>query len=135
RITGTHECTRFGDEEVAAFVPAVLPPREPPLLLADPLRELLRRAENHIGRLELAGEMVPSIEWFIYAFVRKEAVVSAQIEGTQATLVDLLAFEASAEGGASSEPTDDVQEVCNYVDALGYGRRQLQTPKGLPLSM
>src|SRR5207253_8884443 len=92
-------------------------------------------AEQELSRLDLAGEMVPSIEWFIYAFVRKEAVVSSQIEGTQATLVDLLAFEATAEGSASPAPTDDVQEVCNHIDALAYARRQLQSPKGLSLSM
>jgi Fic family protein len=97
-------------------------------------RDQLRSAEQKLSRLDLAGEMVPSMEWFIYAFVRKEAVVSSQIEGTQATLVDLLAFEAGAEAGAAAEPTDDVQEVCNYLEALTYARRQLQSPKGLPLS-
>ena len=54
----------------------------------------LRAGEQALARLELAGEMVPSLEWLIYAFVRKEAVLSSQIEGTQATLVDLLTFEA-----------------------------------------
>ena len=58
--------------------------------------------------------MVPSIDWFLYAFVRKEAVVSSQIEGTQATLVDLLRFET----GDAAEAGPDVEEVCNYVDAL-----------------
>src|SRR5438445_9915692 len=112
-----------------------LPPAKPPLSLDATTRDLLRSAEQKLSRLDLAGEMVPSIDWFIYAFVRKEAVVSSQIEGTQATLVDLLTFEASAEGIVSTAPTHDVQEVCNYVDALAYARRQLQSPKGLPLSM
>jgi len=75
--------------------------------------------------------MVPSLDWFIYAFVRKEAVLSSQIEGTQATLVDLLAFEAEG----STRPNADVEEVCNYVEALAYARTQLSDPKGLPLSM
>ena len=135
REFGRYERTAVAGETVAAFIPDPLPATNPPLSLDAATRDLLRSAEQKLSRLDLAGEVVPSIEWFNYAFVRKEAVVSSQIEGTQATLVDLLAFEASAEGGASARPTDDVQEVCNYVDALGYGRRQLQTPKGLPLSM
>jgi len=72
------------------------------------------------------------MDWFIYAFVRKEAVVSSQIEGTQATLVDLLEYEADADG---RQPVEDVREVCNYLDALKYARSQLESPKGLPLSM
>jgi Fic family protein len=89
--------------------------------------------------LELAGEMVPSLDWFIYAFVRKEAVVSSQIEGTQATLVDLLMFEAqedaSAKAGKAAPPTAGVEEVCNYLDALTYAHAELADPRGLPLSM
>ncbi|MCP5069857.1 MAG: Fic family protein [bacterium] len=77
--------------------------------------------------------MVPSVEWFIYAFVRKEAVVSSQIEGTQCTLIDLLTFEAEA---AVKSPADaDVQEVCNYLDALAYARGQIASESGLPISM
>jgi Fic family protein len=75
--------------------------------------------------------MVPSLDWFIYAFVRKEAVLSSQIEGTQATLVDLLTFEASE----TSNPSADVEEICNYLDALSYARAQLEAPRGLPLAM
>ncbi len=135
REVGRYERTAAAGETVSAFIPDRLPPANPPLSLDAGTRDLLRSAEQKLSRLELAGEMVPSIEWFIYAFVRKEAVLSSQIEGTQATLVDLLAFEASAEGSASAGPTSDVQEVCNYVDGLAYARRQLQSPKGLPLSM
>jgi Fic family protein len=76
--------------------------------------------------------MVPSLDWFLYAFVRKEAVVSSQIEGTHATLVDLLAFEAE---DAPDPAGADVQEVCNYLDALAFTRTQLADPGGLPLSM
>jgi Fic family protein len=76
--------------------------------------------------------MIPSLDWFIYAFVRKEAVVSSQIEGTQATLVDLLEYEAE---GDERQPVDDVREVCNYLDALKHARGQLASPKGLPLSL
>jgi len=74
---------------------------------------------------------VPSLDWFIYAFVRKEVVLSAQIEGTQATLVDLLTFEADD----SAPPNADLEEVCNYLEALAYARGQLSDPNGLRLSM
>ena len=71
-----------------------LPPRDPALAIEGLLADRLRAAEHALARLKLAGEMVPSLDWFLYAFVRKEAVTSSQIEGTQATLIDLLTFEA-----------------------------------------
>jgi Fic family protein len=77
--------------------------------------------------------MVPSVGWFLYSFVRKEAVISSQLEGTQATLMDLFAFEAT--GKAESGETGDVQEVCNYLDAIAFARKQLRSQKGLPLSV
>jgi Fic family protein len=132
RSTGRYERRQVGGEEVAAFVPEPLPPREPPLAL-DRLADRLRRAETALGRLELAGAMVPSVGWFLYSFVRKEAVVSSQIEGTQATLMDLLAFEAAGRG--ESPETADLREVCNYLEAVSYARRQIASPKGLPLSV
>lgn len=131
RVTGRFERTSASGEQVAAFLPAPLPPAHPPLVLDGALDRRLRAAEQALARLEVAGEMVPSLDWFIYAFVRKEAVLSSQIEGTQATLVDLLTFEAEQ----SEAPTADVEEVCNYLDALTYARDQLRDPKGLPLSM
>ena len=81
--------------------------------------------------------MVPSFDWFFYAFVRKEAVLSSQIEGAQATLVDLFAYEAQAETGGTdaAPPSADVEEVTNYLAALDYARAELADPKGLPLSM
>ena len=133
RITGRYERTAVAGEEVRAFVPRPLPPADPPLSLDSGTLALLGRAERELSRLELAGEMVPSVDWFIYGFVRKEAVISSQIEGTQATLIDLLTFEAQRED--DSAPGPDVQEVCNYVDALAYARAQLRRRKGLPLSM
>ena len=131
RSTGRYERTTIAGEEVAAFVPAPLPPADPVLLLDSAFADRLRAAEQALTRLELAGEMVPSLDWFIYAFMRKEAVLSSQIEGTQATLVDLLAFEA--DDGAT--PNADVEEVCNYLEALAYARGQLSDPRGLPLSI
>jgi Fic family protein len=136
RTTGRYERMTVGGEEVAAFVPHDLPPRRPSIVVEGALAERLRAAEHALARLELAGEMVPSLDWFIYAFVRKEAVLSSQIEGTQATLVDLLTFEAAREGAeASTRASADIEEVCNYLDALVYSRAQLGDPKGLPLSV
>src|SRR5438552_11340534 len=132
RVTGRTLGRTVAGEEIAAFVPYPLPPRDPPLKLDGELAALLARAQQALARLEVAGEMVPSLDWFIYAVVRKEAVVSSQIEGTQATLVDLFEYEAEKD---DRQPLEDVREVCNYLDALKYARGQLASPKGLPLSM
>jgi Fic family protein len=131
RTVGETRKSTVAGEAVAAFVPSPLPPSDPPLAL-EALTDVLPRAEHALARLDLAGEMVPSLDWFIYAFVRKEAVVSSQIEGTEATLDDLLTFEATPEG---TKPGADVEEVCNYLDALAWARRELARPRGLPLSM
>lgn len=98
------------------------------------LVERVAAAEQSLIRLELAGAMVPSLDRLIYAFVRKEAVLSSQIEGTQATLMDLLNHEAGPKT-SSTPPNADVEEVCNYLDALTYARQQLSDSGGLPLSM
>ncbi len=124
--------TSVGGEQVNAFVPHSLPPVAPSLEIDGELASRVREAEQALVRLELAGEMVPSLSWFIYAFVRKEAVLSSQIEGTQATLMDLLNYEAASD---APRPTADIEEVCNYVDALTFAREQLASPAGLPLSM
>ncbi len=131
RSTGRYERTSAGGEEVAAFVPYPLPPENPPIDMSGVLQDRLQSAERSLSRLELAAEMVPSTDWFIYAFVRKEAVVSSQIEGTQATLVDLLTFEAEDD----TSPNADVEEICNYLDALAFARQELARSDGLPLSM
>lgn len=131
RTTGRYQRIVAGGEEVSAFVPFPLPPREPPLAVDGRISERLGAAEQALARLDLAAEMVPSLDWFLYAFVRKEAVISSQIEGTQATLVDLLTFEAEHE----ALPNADVEEVCNYLDALSYARAELAKEDGLPLSM
>jgi Fic family protein len=133
RTTGQYERTSVAGEEVAAFVPHPLPPVNPALSLTDNELELLRRAEEGLRGLDLAGEMVPSLDWFVYGFVRKEAVVSSQIEGTQATLVDLLAHEAAGEPDAGMTP--DVREICNYLSAVKLARAELGREDGLPLSM
>lgn len=131
RSTGTHETTTVAGESVRAFLPSPLPPAHPPLDLTGHLGELVQDAEVALARLDVAGALVPSVDWFLYAFVRKEAVLSSQIEGTQASLVDLLSFEATED----EAPTDDVEEVCNYVEALTWARAQLADPTAPPLSM
>jgi cell filamentation protein, protein adenylyltransferase len=128
RTTGHYRVTRFG-QEVRAFVPLPLPPADPPLDVAGSVASSLAAATSSIGRLAVAANMVPSAEWFLYGFVRKEALITSQIEGTQATLQDVLSFEA----GETAQRPDDVREVCNYVDALNYARREIHRPKGLPL--
>ncbi len=126
--------TQIHDEQVLAFVPHPLPPRDPPLEFGAELAGRLSEAETALARLDLAGEMVPAVDGFLYAFVRKEAVLTSQIEGTQATLIDLLEFEA--ESGGEVDPTDpNIEEICNYVDALAFARKQLAADRGLPLSM
>jgi Fic family protein len=131
RESGKFVITSTTGEEVKAFVPHPLPPKSPPFTLSDTLSELLQKASENLARLNVAGDMVPSLDWFIYAFVRKEAVLSSQIEGTQATLVDLLRYEA--EEPTKSATSSDVVEICNYLSALTYTRGELSRERGLPL--
>jgi len=132
RTTGTYETTSVAGENVRAFVPHPLPPAKPALNLVGSLASLHQKAESGLAALEAAGRMVPSLDWFVYSFVRKEAVISSQIEGTQASLDDLLATEAEAPVDA---PPEHVEEICNYLEALKYARGQLRRDKGLPLSV
>jgi Fic family protein len=131
RTTGTYDTSTTAGETVQAFVPHPLPPRNPALQTAGEIERLHAEALTGLARLEVAGRMVPSTNWFLYGFVRKEAVLSSQIEGTQATLRDVLTFEATKE----LHRPHDVAEVCNYVDAIHYARGELAKPKGLPLSI
>jgi Fic family protein len=133
RVTGTYERTTVAGEEVAAFVPRSLPPAEPPLVLDGPSTSLLKDAEYELNLLDSAGEMIPSPEWLLHGFMLKEAVISSQIEGTRATLVDLLTHEAGIRPEVATEA--DVQEVRNHLDALTYARKQIGQKGGLPLSI
>ncbi|MCC5786904.1 MAG: Fic family protein [Phycisphaerales bacterium] len=130
RTTGTYRPTTIAGRAVEAFIPAPLPLKDPALDLGGTRETLLTEAQASLERLSLVGRLVPSIEWFIYGFVRKEALISSQIEGTQATLEDVLEFEATER----SDRPDDVEEVCNYVAALTYARRELSSAGGLPVS-
>ena len=137
RNTGRYEVSRVAGENVKAFIPHPLPPANPPLALDGQLAVRVRAAEAALARLEIAGAMVPSLNWFLYAFVRKEAVLTSQIEGTRATLVDLLAAEAEVgeDEGIGTYATGDLKDVVNYLDALEFAQGQLADPDGLPLSM
>ncbi|MGE0592368.1 MAG: Fic family protein [Vicinamibacterales bacterium] len=127
-VTGRFEVTRLGGEEVRAFVPAPLPP-SPPLDLTGARHRRLERATLALGRLDSITTLIPDPQLFLYAYVRREAVLSSQIEGTQSSLSDLLLFELEEAPGV---PFDDVVEVSNYVAALEHGMGRLR--EGFPLS-
>ncbi len=111
-----------------AFVPEGLPP-DPPIRIDEEMLTLLSQADRALGRLDGSTEMLPNPDLFVFMYVRKEAVLSSQIEGTQASLMDVLEFEAQ-----TLEPgrPQDVPEVVNYIDAMNYGLERL---KNLPLSL
>ena len=116
-------------EKAQAFVPAPLPPK-PPIEWTPELRSKFDQALLALGRLDSISAFLPDISLFLYMYVRKEAVLSSMIEGTQSSLSDLLLFELDMEPGV---PLDDVREVSNYVDALDYGLKRLA--EGFPLSL
>ena len=125
--TGRFETTMYGGEDVRAFVPHALPP-EPPVDLA-PLQRTLEHALLAVGRLDALSTLLPDTPIFLYSYVRKEAVLSSQIEGTQSSLSQLMLFELDLAPGV---PLDDVTEVSNYVGALEFGLARLRA--GFPLS-
>ncbi len=116
-------------EEARAFVPAPLPPK-PPIEWTPDLRNKFDQALLTLGRLDSISTFLPDISLFLYMYVRKEAVLSSMIEGTQSSLSDLLLFELDMEPGV---PLDDVREVSNYVAALDHGLKRLA--EGFPLSL
>ena len=120
--------TSWGGEEVRAFVPPPLPPNSPVHL--DALQLSMEQASQALGRLDGLASILPDLPLFIYTYVRKEAVLSSQIEGTQSSLSDLLLFENDEAPGV---PLADVQEVSNYVAALNHGLARLRG--GFPLSL
>ena len=127
RATGERVTTSAGGEVVPAFVPYPLPP-EPPIDLT-PMLDLLSEANRALGRLDGVASVLPNTPLFLYMYVRKEALLSSQIEGTQSSLSDLLLFENDETPGV---PIDDVEEVSNYVAAMNEGLRRLRSD--LPLS-
>ncbi|MHC2997074.1 Fic family protein [Tepidiphilus sp. HLB4] len=125
--TGTYTATAVAGETVRAFVPAPLPPT-PAIELTGARQRLLERALLACGRLDAITALLPEPDLFLYAYVRREAVLSSQIEGTQSSLSDLLMFELDQAPGV---PFDDVTEVSNYVAALEHGLARLR--EGFPL--
>jgi Fic family protein len=106
----------------AAFVPAPLPP-DPPLVLDRELIGLLSDADRALGRLDGVSTVLPNPDLFVAMYVRQEAVLSSQIEGTQSTLEDVLQFEVDERGRSLPK---DIREVVNYVKALNYGLERLE---------
>ncbi|MBI3269036.1 MAG: Fic family protein [Planctomycetes bacterium] len=125
--TGGYELLTLGGETVRAFVPHPLPP-DPPLVLDGALQTLLEQALLALGRLDSVSTLLPEPHLFLYTYIRKEAVLSSQIEGTQSSLSDLLLFEMTEAPGV---PLDDVVEVSNYVAAMEHGLKRLRG--GFPL--
>ena len=130
RVSGTYSLSTTLGEAVRAFVPNPLPPHEPPLSDRSYV-DLNRQAELALARLAGVSGLVPSVDWLLYSAIRKEALLTSQIEGTQATLTDLFDEEA----GFEVSNTDDVEEVTNYLSAFRLVQEQLRDPKGLPLSV
>jgi len=116
-------------EVCRAFVPNPLPP-QPPLTWSADLQDQFAAANTALGRLDGIASLLPDTSVFLYSYVRKEAVLSSQIEGTQSSLSDLLLFENEQAPGV---PIDDVQEVSNYAAALDHGLKRIK--EGLPLSL
>lgn len=127
-LTGRYETTLVVGETIRAFIPHPLPPAMP-LQLNAQRQQLLERATLALGRLDSVTLLLPEPDLFLYAYVRREAVLSSQIEGTQSSLAQLLLFELEEAPGV---PIDDVVEVSNYVAALDHGLKRLQ--EDFPLS-
>lgn len=130
RNTGHYAKSTTLGEAVRAFVPHPLPPGAPPLAL-DSFAAPNHAAELALARLSSVSGLVPSVDWLLYSAIRKEALLTSQIEGTQATLADLFDNEA----GLAISNTDDVEEVTNYLHAFRLVQDNLRDPQGLPLSV
>lgn len=126
---GNYVTTSLAGEKVRAYVPAPLPP-EPPIVLDSNLQDLLEKANRGLGRLDGLARNFPEPQLFLYMYVRKEALLSSQIEGTQSSLSDLLLFENQEVPGV---PMDDVVEVSHYVAAMNHALERLRD--GFPLSL
>ncbi len=129
RQSGQYLLSSTSPEPFRAFVPAPLPP-EPPLELGDTLQDLMEQANRALGRLDGIGTLLPDTRLFLYSYIRKEALLSSQIEGTQSSFSDLLLYENQEAPGV---PIDDVQEVSSYVAAMEHGLRRIR--EGFPLSL
>ena len=129
REAGRYIISTVGGERYRAFLPAPLPPG-PPLALDGELLQWLEKANRAIGRLDGISDVLPDSQLFLYQYVRKEALLSSQIEGTQSSFSDLLLFEMDEAPGV---PLDDAREVSNYIAAMNHGLERLG--EGFPLSL
>src|SRR5438445_3490855 len=125
---GSYVASSVAGETVRAFIPPRLPPT--PAVELSGLHQQLDRANQGLGRLNGMTSLLPDVRFLLYLYVRKEALVSSQIEGTQSSFIDLLLFENEA---IPSVPIEDVEEVSNYVAAMQHGLRRLRG--GFPLSL
>ena len=125
---GTYVTSSVAGETVRSFIPPLVPPI--PALELGGLHQQLDRANQSLGRLNGMTKMLPDVRFLLYLYVRKEALISSQIEGTQSSFADLLLFENEA---APKVPVEDVEEVSNYVAAMQHGLRRLRG--GFPLSL
>ena len=128
KLQGKYVTIAAAGEEVRAFVPSPLPPN-PPVDWTPKLREKFDSALLALGKLDSVSVLLPETSLFLYMYIRKEAVLSSMIEGTQSSLSDLLLFEIDQQPGV---PLNDVREVSNYVQALYHGLARLR--EGFPLS-
>lgn len=126
--TGQYVASIAGGVNCQAFIPAALPP-QPPLQLDTKLQGRINQAMLALGRLDAISTLLPDARLFLYSYVRKEAVMSSQIEGTQSSLSDLMLYEME---GVPGVPMDDVQEVSCYVSALELGVQRIQ--EGHPIT-
>lgn len=129
REAGQYITSTVGGESYQAFLPAPLPP-DPPLALDGELLQWLEKANRAIGRLDGISDVLPDSHLFLYQYVRKEALLSSQIEGTQSSFSDLLLFEMDEAPGV---PLDDAREVSNYIAAMNHGLKRMS--EGFPLSL
>jgi len=130
RATGAYVKSSTLGEVVLAFVPDSLPPKNP-ALACEAYQDLNQKAEMALARLCGVAGLVPSVGWLLYSAIRKEALLTSQIEGTQATLTDLFNEEA----GFKVTNIEDVEEVTNYLRAFRLVQENLRDPKGLPMSV
>ncbi len=127
-LIGHYTSSIAGGINCQAFVPATLPP-QPPLVITGKLQQRMEAALLALGRLDAMTSLLPDTPLFLYSYVRKEAVMSSQIEGTQSSLSDLMLYEMDGQPGV---PMDDVQEVSCYVQALTLGMRRIR--EGCPIT-
>src|SRR5271154_2715376 len=121
--------TSYAGETVRAFVPNRLPPA-PPIIWDSSLQALSQKAMLAVGRLDGLTRHLPDVNQFLYTYIRKEALLSSQIEGTESSLSELLLYENAASPGV---PTESVLEVSNYVAAMEHGLKRMR--EGFPLSL